>query len=300
MNYKKIKMEYRYSKNRLNRTILVREDINLIELGCAMCTAIRAEFEHCFMFLKGQTRYSPDVFMTDGWYDDNEVPMKEYGLSDLGDKFSFWYDTGDDWLFDCKVYKGEAQLVGENIAFLVDGIGQGIWEDNACTLLRYLDGELDPECDEEDEEHGIYFPWNFEIEKLSDFDTKFNISEEKALFDSTLDANIETYLEGMHEGGFEIEVEPRTCEVIDNSYRDDNPESSVNMRLNTLVMKAVDEQIKTIDYVNSKYQELVKKYDDLTARNKIGEVVVTEIYDAMTSGKPSSDSEFKKKIEKIR
>ena len=110
----------------------------------------------------------------------------------------------------------------------------------------------------------------------------------------------ETYLEGMHEGGFEIEVEPRTCEVIDNSYRDDDPESSVNMRLNTLVMKAVDEQIKTIDYVNSKYQELVKKYDDLTARNKIGEVVVTEIYDAMTSGKPSSDSEFKKKIEKIR
>lgn len=59
-------MEYHYQKDRLNRTILVREDTNLIELGCAMCTAIRTEFEHFFLFLKGKTTYCPDVFIEEG------------------------------------------------------------------------------------------------------------------------------------------------------------------------------------------------------------------------------------------
>ena len=43
-----------------------------------------------------------------------------------------------------------------------------------------------------------------------------------------------------------------------------------------------------------------KKYGDLTARNKIGEVLITEIYDVMKSGKPSLNSEYKRKIGKIR
>lgn len=299
MNYKKIRMEYRYKKDRLNRTILVREDINLIELGCAMCTAVRAEFEHCFLFLKGRTHYSPDVFIEEGWDDVNEVPMKEYSLSDLGDKFSFWYDTGDDWLFDCKVYKREVKLDNTELAFLVDGTGQGIWEDNAWTLGRYLDGELDPDCAEENEEEGIYFPWNFKIEKLSDFDTKFNIAEEKELFDESLDSNIEMYLDDMHEGGFELEVKPRTAEELDDVAADDS-DPTVNMHLNTVIMKVIDEQIKTVDYVNAKYRELAKKYGDLTARNKIGVVLATEMFEAVVNGKKSSNSEYKKKIEKIR
>lgn len=211
MNYKKIKMEYRYKKDRFNRIILVREDINLIELGCAMCTAVRAEFEHCFLFYKGKITFSPDVFIAEGWNNENEFPMKEHSLSDLGDKFSFCYDTGDNWMFDCKVYKREVELMDDRIAFLLDGTGQGIWEDNVWTLSRYLYGELDPEC-EEDEDNEIYFPWNVEIEKLSDFDTKFNIDEEKELFDMQLNDNIEIYLEVMHQEGFELEVQPRRFE----------------------------------------------------------------------------------------
>lgn len=300
MNYKKIKMEYQYGKNRFYRTLLVREDINLIELGCAMCTAVRAEFEHCFLFLKGKTSFSPDVFLEESWGDENEVPMKKYSLSDLGDKFSFWYDTGDDWLFNCKVYKKETKIVGASLAYLVDGAGQGIWEDNAYTLDRYLNGELDPECDEEDEEKGIYFPWNFEIEKLSDFDTAFNIEEEKEMFDDMLNVNIEQYLEGMHGEGYELEIKPRTQEVLGNWDMDNGPDDSVNMRLNTMIMNTVDEQIKIMDFVNSKYQELAKKYDDLTARNKIGEVLVEEIFDTLKNGTPYSESDYKKKIEKIK
>lgn len=300
MNYKKVKMEYQYGKGRFNRTLLVREDINLIELGCAMCTAVRAEFEHCFLFLKGKTEFCPDVFLEDSWGGRNELPMKKYSLSDLGDKFSFWYDTGDDWLFHCKVYKKETELEGDNLAYLVDGVGQGIWEDNAWTLDRYLNGELDPECDEEDEEQGIYFPWNFEIEKLSDFDTAFNIEEEKEMFDDMLNVNIEQYLEGMHGEGHELEVEPRTQEVMENPDMDDDPGSPVNKDYTTAILETVDYHIKTMDFVNAKYQKLVKKYDDQTARNKIGVALMTEIQDILKTGRPFSESEYAKKIEKIK
>lgn len=302
MNYKTIKMEFEDDKNRFNRTIMVREDINLIELGCAMCTAIRAEFEHNFLFLKDKKEFVPDCFMEVEWSNGiiKQVPMKKYSLKDLGDKFKFWYDTGDDWLFNCKVYKEDKELVGREIAYLVDGKGQGVWEDNSYTLRRYLEGDIDSNTCEENEDEGIYFPWNFEIEKLSDFDTAFNIAEEKELFDGTLNSNIDLYLEGCHSYGYELEVESRTQEVLDNMYENQNEDGVVNMRLNTIIMKVVDEQINTVDYVNKKYKELIKKYDDLTARNLIGQVLVEEIYNTMKENKPSDEKKYRKKIEKIK
>lgn len=300
MNYKTIKMEYHYKKDRFNRTIMVREDINLIELGCVMCTALRTEFEHNFLFRSNKKEYLPDCFLQDYVDEKHEFPMKFYSLKDLGDKFVFTYDTGDNWTFDCKVLKKEKTVVGAEFGYLVDGKGQGIWEDNACSLLMYLDGEVDPNSNEEDEERGLYLPWNFEIEKYSDFDTVFNIAEEKEIFDATVDSNIDMYLDGMHEAGFELEVKSRTQEVLDNMYEDEYEDDVVNVRLNTLIMKVIDEQINTVDYVNKKYKELLMKYDDLTARNLIGQVLVGEIYNAMKENKPSDEKKYKKKIEKIK
>ena len=302
MNYKTIKMEFTEKKDSFNRTILVREDINLVELGCVMCTALRTEFEHNFLFIKNKKQFVPDCFLDDGWYDDliEQVPMKKYNLKNLGDKFQFWYDTGDSWLFDCKVYKKDTELVGREIAYLVDGKGQGVWEDNAYTLRCYLEGTVDPNTDEEDKEQGIYFPWNFEINQLSDFDTQFNISEEKEYFDDNIYANINIYLNGMHEYGYELEIEPRTEEVIENMYENQYEDGVVNMRLNTIIMKVIDEQINTVDYVNKKYKELLNKYDDLTARNLIGQVLIEEIYNTMKENKPSDEKKYKKKIEKLK
>lgn len=301
MNYKTIKMEFHYKKDRFNRTILVREDINLVELGCAMCTAVKAEFEHNFLFIKNKKQYVPDCFL-DGWDDDliEQVPMKKYCLKDLGDKFQFWYDTGDDWLFDCKVYKKDTKVVGAQLAYLIDGKGQGVWEDNVCSLYAYFNGEVNPDSNEEDEERGIYLPWNFEIEKYSDFDTAFNLVDEKEIFDGILDSNIEIYLENCHLCGYELEVEARTEEVLDGMYEDEHEDGVVNMRLNSMILKVVDEQIKTIDYIGAKYEELLKKYDEKAARDLIAQVLVEEIYDSLKTNKPSDESKYKKKILKIK
>ena len=300
MNYKTIKMDYHYRKDRFNRTIMVREDINLIELGCAMCTAIRAEFEHNFLFIKNKKQYVPDCFIENGFDDYNEVPMKKYSLGNLGDKFQFWYDTGDDWLFDCKVYKKETKLVGSELAYLVDGKGQGVWEDNVWTLDQYFNGLVDPNTNEPDEEKGIYPPWNFEIEKYSDFDTAFNLAEEKEMFSAVLNSNIEMYLENCHLSGYELEVNPRTEEVLNGMYDDQYEDGVVNMRLNTMVMKLVDEQINNVDYIGAKYKELLEKYDDISARNLIGQVLVEEIFDVLKENKTVDQKAYERRIKNLK
>ncbi len=211
MVYKKIKIGFHNYNNRFNRTILVREDINLIELGCVICTSLRAEFEHYFLFIRNDLYYTPDCFIESPLsYYINEVPMKKYQLKDLGDEFTFLYDTGDNWEFDCKVYKKTVKIDEDyKFAYLLNGKGQGIWEDNIQTLTMYLDGEIDPNCNEENEDKGIYFPWNFIIDKYLDFDTSFDLDIEKDIFDCDVGYNIEIYLEKCHYCGYELEVKPR-------------------------------------------------------------------------------------------
>ena len=66
--------------------------------------------------------------------------MNFYAIEDLGERFSFLYDAG---------------------------AGVGIWEDNIGTLYTYLEGDISPDFNGEDEERGIYKPWNLSIDRNS-------------------------------------------------------------------------------------------------------------------------------------
>jgi len=101
----------------------------------------------------------------------------------------FIYDTGDGWDFDCKIYK---RIVVKTVddeeeiptGFVLEAKGMGIWEDNIGSLYAYLEGEIDKDYNEEDEDRGIYKPWNFEIDKYSEFDDPIDIEElnEQAMY----------------------------------------------------------------------------------------------------------------------
>ena len=194
MKYTKIKAEFRDAHDRLNRTLLVRSDISLPELGCVLCTAFHAEYEHLFLFEKKGTSYVPGPFMED------PIPgyklMDRFHLKDLGNSFRFVYDTGDDWTFDVKVYKQETMLEEDLPAVITGGAGMGIWEDNSYTLRSYLAGKIDPESDEEDEEKGYYLPWNMSIEKYGDFD-HFDLEAEQEFFSEVIEQDISNYKEQM-------------------------------------------------------------------------------------------------------
>lgn len=206
MIYKKIELEFEQAKTRLTRTLLVRENVNLVILGCIFCEALKTKFEHNFLFIKNGIHYSPDAFVYEGIDDGiKEVPMKKYKLKDLGRKFVFLYDTGENWTFDCKVYQKEENIKGRKLAYLLDGKGQGIWEDNIGSLMAYINGKISPDSDEEDERIGYSLPWNFNNVKYGDFDN-YNLAEASKDFDSSLIENINGYLDGCHSVGFELEV----------------------------------------------------------------------------------------------
>ncbi|MBQ1468366.1 MAG: hypothetical protein IIZ27_07810, partial [Solobacterium sp.] len=160
MLYKELNVYYNEKPERFNRALYVREDIGLRELGCVLLTALRAEFEHLFMFTirEGNTTtdYVSRILMDDPL--DNYVCMNDFHLSDLGSTFSFVYDTGDFWDFSCEVSSELKEIDGEKYAYLLDGTGQGIWEDNRYSLTMYLSGLVPPERDYEDDEEGIYLP----------------------------------------------------------------------------------------------------------------------------------------------
>lgn len=75
----------------------------------------------------------------------------------------------------CKKYKRKVELDSKEDIIVLTGAGQGIWEDNIRSLYALFSGEISPLENHEDENKGIYFPWNFEIEKFGDFDMPLDL-----------------------------------------------------------------------------------------------------------------------------
>ena len=185
VKYLKIRADFKYAKKgRFYRTFLVRDDIGLGELGELIVEIFGGTMEHFFMYRTKDKSYIPSSWM-EQWNtlgSTRNEPFKDKTILDLPETFMFIYDTGDGWDFDCKIYK---QIVTKNIddeddvptGFVLDAKGMGIWEDNIRSLYAYLDGEIDKDYSEEDEERGIYKPWNFDINKYSEFDDPVDIEE---------------------------------------------------------------------------------------------------------------------------
>ena len=190
--YFKIRADFKYAnKGRFYRTFLVREDIGLGELGEFIVDIFGGTMEHFFLYRTKEKSYIPSSWI-EQWNEFGSIrqePFKDKTIKDLPEQFMFIYDTGDGWDFDCKIYK---QIVVKTVdddeeiptGFVLEAKGMGIWEDNIGSLYAYLEGEIDKDYNEEDEDRGIYKPWNFEIDKYSEFDDPIDIEElnEQAMY----------------------------------------------------------------------------------------------------------------------
>ena len=192
IKYIKIRADFKYAKKgRFYRTFLVREDIGLGELGELIVNIFGGTLEHFFLYRLKDKSYLPSSWVDEWNYLGRHInePFKDKSINDLPDSFMFIYDTGDGWDFDCKKYK---QIVTKIIkddediptGFVLDGKGMGIWEDNIRSLYAYFDGEIDKDYNQEDNNRGIYKPWNFQIDKYSEFDNPIDIEElnDKAMY----------------------------------------------------------------------------------------------------------------------
>lgn len=170
--YLKIKIELQDYPKRLNRTIAVNDDIGLIELGVLIANIFNAHFEHMFYFEAKKIRYVHSSWLNGN---DKEEDMEDFDISDLGKNFTFVYDSGEDYRFKCSVDKKlieiEDDFYDDDVfAFVLEGTGAGIFEDDKRSLEAYLDGEIDANFTS-DEDNYFSLPMNMEFEKMGDFET---------------------------------------------------------------------------------------------------------------------------------
>lgn len=194
MEYLKLKVKFKPYPKRFYRTLLVRPDMNLVDLGCILVTALEGAFEHCFLFETRDFSYEPIMFLTEG-VNINSRLMDDYTINDLGEKFDFVYDTGCNYEFACSVMKKRVEISDEESAYLIDGAGQGIWEDYIGELYDYLDGKIDPSS-QGDDVHQL--PWNFDNTCFGDFDTAFNLEDAQDKFIDSYEADIYNYKEHIY------------------------------------------------------------------------------------------------------
>lgn len=184
MRYIKLKASFRYAPDRLFRVLLVPENVDLLRLAQIIGDSFHVEWEHLFEFRKGDTHYVLTTEDDFGDFFSNSIsePMQDHDIRDLGQKAVFEYDFGDGWLFDLRFYKRIVEWEEEKAAFVLEGAGQGVWEDNIGGLFAYFDGSVTDDAEPNDFEYNL--PWNFNNENYSDFDKPLDfIAEQKYLED---------------------------------------------------------------------------------------------------------------------
>lgn len=191
MRYTKVKACFRYAPDRLYRVLLVPEQVDLLRLAQIIGESVHVEWEHLFEFRKGNTHYVLDADDDLGslFGDMISKPMQDFDISALGKKAVFEYDFGDGWLFDIQIYKRTVERDDEKAAWILEGAGQGIWEDYIGSLYAYFDGRIDDDFEEpEDSEYGL--PWNFKNKHFRDFDKILDLTAEQEYLDERLKREI--------------------------------------------------------------------------------------------------------------
>ncbi len=229
MEYTRIRASFCEHKDRFYRVLLVRNDISLMELGFVLGTAFHASFEHLFLFESNDICYVPKEFMT--FPSTSYRGMDAYCMKDLESPFRYVYDAGDNWDFEVRILPDPEEIDSNDLAFLVDGRGQGIWEDRSVTVRALLDGKVSPDLSQDDEEHGILFPWNFRVERLGDFEKPLNLEDEKERFKGASETAMDLFMnrhDRFSDDNDDLwDTYEELCDQAYAAYDDDNDDPAV-------------------------------------------------------------------------
>lgn len=257
MLYTKLRIDFKNGpKDRFYRVILVKGNPNLFKLGIAIGTILGALFEHCFLITvrKDSICYVMSPFMEEPL--DGYKYLGNHKFKELPDEFDFEYDTGDGYDFTCKKEKELVEFNSDKEYIILEGRGQGIWEDNIHTLYKLFNNEIDPELNESDDEKGIYKPWNFFVYKFSDFDLPLDIKRENKAFDKVFDLNYR-----------ELKKADKEYAEVNNIDLEDYDESrDIAFYLLNIWIDEIEEQIKENKDVKSVFEAISKKKDEFIAK----------------------------------
>ncbi len=147
MKYYKLKISLKNYEDKLNRTIMFRENNDLNELAFTILSIFNTLAYHLYCFNDKINKYECEISL---------IEAEEMGYPDKGmdcwlvtidklhldnNKFTMTYDFGENYEFVIEVLGEEERNGKYKIPEVIDGTGYGIVEDDRISFEEFLDGK---------------------------------------------------------------------------------------------------------------------------------------------------------------
>lgn len=336
MNYKKIAFQWDKYPERLNRTLLVRSDIDLITFANIILNAFNVTLNANFAFVQQEHAYTlnlDDADALDAFYDTGCIEtfqeLDDITYDKLNSDFTFLYFDSDFsdtsvWAFSCQI-EGIEKKPKNQYAYLLDGKGKSIWINAMETQEKYYDGELDTFTTKSDLlemhlpiPHFIHF-----LHFLYELDN-FHLNEEQMYFSKLMNEDV-TELSHMYaEDYIDYAEYMNEDDDYDSDYEDDDymdedeideaflqklldeegidiskEELEIGKHLFFIASHAVFLQMNELEEVEETYERLAKAHDEEYAHTAISELIFNEIASIIIGDDKKKLKSYLKKLEEL-
>lgn len=306
MEYRIIDITWNYAPQRLQRTIAVRQDIDLVTFAYIIMNAFLESPANGFAFVQGKKAYGLGWDTQDSHFNEVLLHNSDYidtlGFADLEDTFTFIYNDDYDcsnWEFTCR--KGKTiNRKGKRYASMIDGKGIGIFAYAIDTLKLYIDGKLKPELTYEQlDDRGLDTPFNVRINQLKDFE-KFDLSYAKKEFSESMDDTLPYYVED-YNNSLDYFSNDEYDEELDDDWMEEECGNTENLADSLIHLSLIGafSQKESLDYVSETFDRLASKYDEETAFMMIAQTLAKNILELM-QGTSSLAEEYKEQLKKLK
>lgn len=306
MEYRIIDITWNYAPQRLQRTIAVRQDIDLVTFAYIIMNAFLESPANGFAFVQGKKAYGLGWDTQDSHFNEVLLHNSDYidtlGFADLEDTFTFIYNDDYDcsnWEFTCR--KGKTiNRKGKRYASMIDGKGLGIFAYAIDTLKLYIDGKLKPELTYEQlDDRGLDTPFNVRINQLKDFE-KFDLSYAKKEFSGSMDDTLPYYVED-YNNSLDYFSNDEYDEELDDDWMEEECGNTENLADSLIHLSLIGafSQKESLDYVSETFDRLASKYDEETAFMMIAQTLAKNILELM-QGTSSLAEEYKEQLKKLK
>lgn len=306
MEYRIIDITWNYAPQRLQRTIAVRQDIDLVTFAYIIMNAFLESPANGFAFVQGKKAYGLGWDKQDSHFNEVLLHNSDYidtlGFADLEDTFTFIYNDDYDcsnWEFTCR--KGKTiNRKGKRYASMIDGKGLGIFAYAIDTLKLYIDGKLKPELTYEQlDDRGLDTPFNVRINQLKDFE-KFDLSYAKKEFSENMDDTLPYYVED-YNNSLDYFSNDEYDEELDEDWMEEECGNTENLADSLIHLSLIGafSQKESLDYVSETFDRLASKYDEETAFMMIAQTLAKNILELM-QGTSSLAEEYKEQLKKLK
>ena len=306
MEYRIIDITWNYAPQRLQRTIAVRQDIDLVTFAYIIMNAFLESPANGFAFVQGKKAYGLGWDTQDSHFNEVLLHNSDYidtlGFADLEDTFTFIYNDDYDcsnWEFTCR--KGKTiNRKGKRYASMIDGKGLGIFAYAIDTLKLYIDGKLKPELTYEQlDDRGLDTPFNVRINQLKDFE-KFDLSYAKKEFSESMDDTLPYYVED-YNNSLDYFSNDEYDEELDDDWMEEECGNTENLADSLIHLSLIGafSQKESLGYVSETFDRLASKYDEETAFMMIAQTLAKNILELM-QGTSSLAEEYKEQLKKLK